>query len=241
MKLKPLLSLTAGAVLFASASGAYAAVAAPGDPSLNNTHAGDTLLSLTLEELSSAKQPYFLLTVTGPAMSLNFSFDISGTTYDGTFGTFKTTAYFAPDGTLIADGAPVTAGSLKTANNEVRIKGKLVESPEGKVPTQTLWTADLTEVDTGTSGAIGFGTDNFGGWADQYSSGFPESVWFVGMTGGDPDETKLAALTAMFASGSLSAFSSGDIGYIATVPVPAALWLFGSVLPAVVMIRRRAA
>ncbi|MGE0384093.1 MAG: hypothetical protein AB7Q97_05135 [Gammaproteobacteria bacterium] len=242
MQFKPLSSLVTGAALLASASGAFAAVAPPGTPSINNHSEGDSLLSLSLEQLSSAKQDYFLLTVTGPAQTMNFTFEQGGVNNDVVNASFKLTAFLDPTGALIADGAPVTEGSAKTANNEVKISGKIrKDQPAGKVETQVLWLADLTEVDSSTSGILGFGTDNFSGWAEQFSGGLPESVWLAGWTAGALDAGVLSALTDMFAAGALSAFSSGDIATIATVPVPAALWLFGSVVPAVVMIRRRAA
>ncbi|MGE0384092.1 MAG: hypothetical protein AB7Q97_05130 [Gammaproteobacteria bacterium] len=243
MKFKPLLSLAAGAMLLASASGVSAAVAPPGTPSINNMSEGDSLLSLTLEQFSSAKQDYFLLTLTGPAQNLNLSFEQGGVINDVVNASFKLTAFFDPTGALIADGAPVTEGSAKTANNEVKISGKIrKDQPAGKVETQVLWLADVTEVDySAAPGVLGFGTDNFSGWAEQFSGGLPESVWLAGWVGGTFDGSVLSALNDMFAAGSLSAFSAGDIATIATVPVPAALWLFGSVVPAVVMIRRRAA
>jgi hypothetical protein len=124
-------------------------------------------------------------------------------------------------------------------------------------PFETLFSAQLTGfgVDS-THEALGFNTSNFGGWANQFSGGSTsESLWLYGLisTGGTycvgprpnnnctaspsqngtfPFSTSNSAwntfLNELKNHSPLKQASFTGIGEIATVPLPAALWLLGS-------------
>jgi hypothetical protein len=249
MKTKWFLPLAAGAAMFAS--GAFAAVVPPpGDPSINNLDVGDSLLSLTLDRDTRALGTFYVLTVRGPTsapasgqLSLTFSnADVVGGSVDIVNGFFKLQAYLDASGSLIPDGTPVLAGASLLANNSLLIRGKVRASPAGSTDSWStfggdLWTADLTDMDAGGP-FLGFATANHGGWADQaqFSSGFPESIWMDGAGVG----ALLGILGALPGgpSGNVLSFA-GSTGAIATIPVPPALLLFGSLVPAFLVIQRR--
>jgi hypothetical protein len=127
----------------------------------------------------------------------------------------------------------------------------------GPVAYTDLFSTTLTNMTIdGKNEALGFGTTNFGGWANQtqFTGGSKsESLWLyalfngTGMGGGGwqgSDNSQNSAWNAFLAelkSGKgLKANTFYGIASINTVPIPGALWLFGSSLMGLGgMIRRR--
>jgi hypothetical protein len=141
------------------------------------------------------------------------------------------------------------------------------------VSNQTLFSVNLTKIGVdSTHDALGFNTDDFGGWANQkqFTGGSTsESLWLYALintgnlycvgprpnnncnnspnqTGTFPYSTSNSAwntfLTEIKNGQQLKAATFYGIGAIATVPIPAALLLFGSGLASLgAMARRRKA
>jgi len=140
----------------------------------------------------------------------------------------------------------VTSASYSlTANFDKRLNftsGNL--KIDGKVPgmgvnrSTTLWKTSLTDFGVdfnpldGSPIALGFETSGHSGWATQFSSGAPESVSLF-----SPNLTTLAL--NLFGHRGVSASINSTA--ITTVPVPAAVLLFGSALAGMAAFGRRKA
>jgi hypothetical protein len=121
-------------------------------------------------------------------------------------------------------------------------------------PLEKLFSANLTAVTVDSkSDALGFKSTGFGGWANQkqFTGGSTtESVWLysllAGLSSRDNDDSHGSDWHRFMAElKNHTALKSGTffgIASIATVPLPAAVWLFGSGLAALGgLIRRRKA
>ena len=99
-----------------------------------------------------------------------------------------------------------------------------------------LYTANLLAygVDTvadSTPMALGFKTGNAGGWAAQFQGGHQESIYLY--------DFNVAALASSFTSPKFVGATFAKASALTTVPLPAAVWLFGPALGLLSGFRRR--
>jgi hypothetical protein len=165
------------------------------------------------------------------------------------------TANFSSTGVL-SGGTYEIDGSLASSSNPT-----IGSAPSGfqwsTVPVQKLFSTSLTAVTVdSTDGALGFKTANFGGWANQqqFTGGSTsESLWLYAITQWNNSWNQNnnlnmgnAAWNSFLAEikghTQLKGATFTNIASIATVPIPGALWLFGSGLAALgARFRRRKA
>jgi len=158
-------------------------------------------------------------------------------------------------------GELITSIGTTTLKNYLEIKGTLPAGSIGEtswndLPYQTLLKADLLDANPGNGSpnligtyggvALGFNTKFTGGWAPSIpgltggSTG--ENLWLAGVSS---DFLKLVkALDGDGSNGTLSSLigSSKTINYVssvAAVPVPGAVWLFGTGLVTLLASRRK--
>ncbi|MDD2658573.1 MAG: VPLPA-CTERM sorting domain-containing protein [Methylococcales bacterium] len=145
-----------------------------------------------------------------------------------------------------AQGQLITAIDGVKLNNSLEITGSL---PKGTFngtswadqPNQLLLSANLVNP-TGTSNgnALGFNTQFTGGWVANNTGltggSMSESLWLLGL---NPDFKNL--VNFVDGKGVLSPWSTYNAISIASVPLPAAVWLFGAGLMAVLGARRKSA
>ena len=161
------------------------------------------------------------------------------------------TANFSSSGQFLS-GSYTLYGSLPASSNPSFGKAPTGYSWSAQAP-ETLLTANLT-ADTidSADGALGFKEVFTGGWADQpkFTGGITtESVWLYsllsGWGSGDDNNVHNSGWNSFLAelkSGrGLKTGTFVGIASIATVPVPAALLLFGSGLAGLGLLRRRKA
>lgn len=135
-------------------------------------------------------------------------------------------------------------GKTKTLANYLEIKGSLPGDTFGgtswaKLKNQLLLKADLTEVGTSGASAFGFKTEFTGGWAASNP----------GLTGGSTGEnlwlssTSFQQLVSAFQNGDLNSLNKSmtikGVSSVASVPLPGAVWLFGTGLIALFANRRK--
>lgn len=124
--------------------------------------------------------------------------------------------------------------NLRFKGGELEIEGKI--NGLGVNTKTTLWEASLTDFGVdynpfdGSPIALGFETDNHGGWATLFDSGMPESVYLF--------TPSLWTLALNVAGGNGTSVNINATA-LTTVPVPAAVWLLGSGLMALLGGRRR--
>jgi hypothetical protein len=169
------------------------------------------------------------------------------------------TAIFAPSGQFLS-GSYTIGGSLPPSSMPT-----YGSSPPGKSWTTTtspLFTATLTGANVDfTHDALGFKTSSFGGWANQpqFAGPGPESIWIYSQLTCQTSNQSSPLCTANTNPSSNSSMSLwvsflhqlkndnlnvtgkfGGLAAIATVPLPGAVWLFGSGLVGLGgMLRRR--
>jgi hypothetical protein len=107
--------------------------------------------------------------------------------------------------------------------------------PGAGTPNGLLYSADLTAfgadtVNDATPAALGFKTENPGGWAGQFQTS-PESVYLYGFN--------VASLMSSFSSVKFRSVIYNNALAYTTVPIPAAVWLFGSAMAALAGWRKR--
>lgn len=165
------------------------------------------------------------------------SFDYSASTsYNLTGSSFNLTAYFDGTGAFLAN----SGGNKSTLSINGTLAGYSANPiPGATTPTPDLLTADLVgygvdNTDNPDSlAAIGFRTQNLGGWSAQFNPGTDESIYLYGLSvdlftrvlGGD------FSFAAPLTFRNASAFT--------TVPVPAGVWLLGSALALAPWARRK--
>jgi hypothetical protein len=208
----------AAVFLLASSAGSYAATvddlpAIPGIPL-----AGNPAFVNTLKLKVSNWGDGYKLTATA-AETEPFLFQLGSDSYQITDGTYNLTAYFDQN------------SNLDTVRSNVQIRGTFsdaaLEALSGTERQHELWggnlfSARLDNVGLSLEGgnlAVGFGIADFGGWASQF--GNYESIWLFDF---NPSASNLFALLDGLYKGTLEASA------ITTVPLPAGIWLMGSVL-----------
>lgn len=239
------LPLLAGTVQ--AAVPAYFSYAAPGVVAPSDPHFLDSNESITIKRLGSGANRYYQLIGTGATTS--FLGPISQ--YNLGSDSVKYVANFDLNGRLITQ-----IGNTKL-NNTLTISGTLPKGSIGDtswnaLPNQVLLSATLLAGTTGTAGvagggtALGFATQFTGGWAANQpgltggSTG--ESLWLFSKY--DDFKTLVRALDGVSSNGTLSSLiGSGKtithISSVASVPVPAAAWLFATGLMGLLAKRRQ--
>ncbi len=183
----------------------------------------------TLKARGTGADRYYTLTGVGRKAVFNFQDS------EWNLGNEKVVlrANFDGSGNLIAF-APDSGREL---DNSISIVGSLRAGSNGDVswarqPRQILFSARLTNVEANPDeNTVAFGTDSFGGWANQpqFTGGSTEeSVWL--RAGG-----KFARLVTALANDDLASYVGNhrvirfrDVDSITTVPIPAVGWLFAS-------------
>lgn len=218
MMMKSVSARLAAVFLLASSAGSYAATvdelpAIPGIPSAGNPAFVNTL-KLKVSNFGDG----YKLTATA-AKNQPFLFQLGSNDYEITGGTYSLTAYFDQD------------SNLDTVRSNVQIRGTFsdaaLEALSGTERQHELWGGNLFSARLDNVGlsledgnlAVGFSTADFGGWASQF--GTYESIWLFDFN--RPASNVFAFLDGLY-KGTLEASA------ITTVPLPAGIWLMGSVL-----------
>lgn len=212
----------------------------------------DTNETIQIERKGSGSNSYWQLSGVGSTTSF-----WGGLTNSVNLGSesVKYQANFNAAGQLIT-----SIGSIKL-NNYLEIKGSLPKGTFGGTswsaqPNQLLLKATLLDAIPGNGtpdlignyagSALGFNTKFTGGWAANNpgltggSTG--ESLWLSGLSSGFKNLVK--ALDGNSANGTLSSLIGSSktitgVSSVAAVPVPGAVWLFGTGLMAVFVGRRK--
>jgi hypothetical protein len=179
--------------------------------------------SITLTKFGTSSSATFQLTAASTSGNFIFQYDpTSAYTVTGTYSltaSFNATGVFtggslAINGTLPGYDGPGTAPAT-TAQN--LFSAHLVSFGNDIVP-------DITPV------ALGFKTENFSGWATQFSDGSAESAYLYNFN--------VPGLMGMFTNPKFKTITFQGSA-ITTVPIPAAVWLFGSGLALIACVRRK--
>jgi len=194
----------------------------PGNPNFDNT------ASITLSRNSVVSgSGYTLTSVSTPG---SFVFQPSSSSSYNVTGTFSLSASFSSAGAFTG-GTVAINGTIPTYSGPGTI-GTVTTT------TQNLFSADLTaygadNTNDSTPFSLGFKTENFSGWASQFSAGSPESVYLYSFN--------VPALTSKFGSSKFAPGSSVTFQGAAftTVPVPSAVWLLGSAFALAPWARRK--
>jgi hypothetical protein len=178
--------------------------------------------SITLTKFGTGASASFLLTSANT--SGNFIFQYNPSSAYNVTGTYSLNASYnavgvftggslAINGTLPGYNGPGTAPSATSQN---LFSAKLVSFGYDSVP-------DITPV------ALGFKTENFSGWAKQFSDGSAESAYLYNFN--------VPGLMSMFTNPKFKTITFQGSA-MTTVPIPAAVWLFGSGLALISCVRR---
>lgn len=222
----PTIGYTAAAVPNFSIDG----IPAPGTPHFFNS------VNVKVAKFDTGYKVTATSTASGAA---SFGYSAS-TSYNITEGSYNLTAYFDGAGTF--KPTFTSGGSIFTST--VAINGTLAGYSSNPIPGATAPTSDLLTADLVGYGfdktdnpdslaAIGFRTQNLGGWTAQFNANTDESVYLYGLSvdlftrvlGGD------FSFAAPLTFRNASAFT--------TVPVPAGVWLLGSALALAPWARRK--
>ena len=178
--------------------------------------------SITLSKSGTGASASFLLTSANTPGNFIFQYDPSSA-YNVT-GTYSLNASYNAAGVF-------TGGSLA-------INGTLpgYDGP-GAAPSatsQNLFSANLVSFGydsvPGPLVALGFKTENFSGWATQFSDGSAESAYLYNFN--------VLGLMSMFTNPKFKHITFQGSA-MTTVPIPAAVWLFGSGLALISCVRRK--
>jgi hypothetical protein len=147
---------------------------------------------------------------------------------DITNGASNLVANFNSSGTFTGGTLTIT-GTISSLN--VNVPGLTLPAPNS-----TLYTANLTgfgsdTTNNATPASIGFSTVATGGWAAQFQT-VTESVYLF--------DFNVANLMASFRNPRFTSGIWNNASQYVTVPVPAALWLFGSAIAVFSRFRSRA-
>jgi hypothetical protein len=235
-------------------------VVGPGYPAFVSANSEAELTS-SIQTVNNVKQTVYTFTISASDQNVGI-FNFRGGAYIVGNESIKVTANFDSTGHLLTSLANTYEidGSLNASNNP-----DFGNAPGGvkwaTQPVEKLFSVGLTNVGVdSTHEGLGFTTNNFGGWANQkqFTGGSTsESLWLFQMasqnllpesesnqSGVFPYSTSNSAwnnfLAELKSHSGLKSASFGAIGSIATVPLPAAIWLLGSGLAALGGFRRRA-
>jgi len=148
-------------------------------------------------------------------------------------------------------GQLITSMGGTTLTNYLQINGSLPAGKFGNTswvaqPNELLLKADLTSVGTWNGVALGFATHFTGGWAALNTAltggSKGESLWLTGLSADFSNLVK--ALDGNNGNGTLSSLFGGNktitgVVSVSSVPVPAAVWLFGTGLMSLLAGRRK--
>jgi hypothetical protein len=235
-------------------------VVSPGYPDFVSANSQAQVTSST-QTVNNVKQTVYTFSITASDQNVGI-FNFPSGAYIVGNESIKVTANFDATGHLLSSLANTYEidGSLK-ASSTPDFGNKPGGVSWATQPVEKLFSASLTNVAVdSTHEALGFTTNNFGGWANQKQftgGGTSESLWLFQMasqnllpepesnqSGVFPYSTSNSAWNSFLAElkshTGLKSASFGAIGTIATVPLPAAIWLLGSGLAALGGFRRRA-
>ena len=191
--------------------------------------------TIEITKNGSGVNAYWTLTGTGDSTSFLGSFKNKYAVGDSAF---EYVANFNAKGELIT-----SIGNTTNLTNYLTINGSLGAGKIGKtswdaIDNQLLLQADLVSVSTWKNKAIGFKTKFTGGWAVDPALGFTggslgENLWLTSLSRGFRDLVK--ALDSDRHNHRLSSLFKNDttikgVKAIASVPIPGAVWLFGSAM-----------
>lgn len=210
--------------------------------------------TISVKKTGSGANTYWTLTGTGTSSTL------FGSLFDSFNLGNETVKYVA---NFNSAGKLITSIGNTVLSNFLEIKGSLPAGNIGgtswsAVPNQLLLSAKLLDVNpgnntpdlVGTFGglAVGFKTQFTGGWAIQNNrltgGSVGENLWLAGLSSGFLNLVNaLDGSTSNGTLGSLFATNKTITGVvsIASVPVPAAIWLFGTGLMSLLASRRKSA
>ncbi|MDD1622608.1 MAG: PEP-CTERM sorting domain-containing protein [Methylococcaceae bacterium] len=247
----PLVASAGHASSYSNTNGAYSYTAS-GVADLSWPLFLDTNETIKVERKGSSSNYYWQLTGTGSTAS--FWGGLSNSVNLGS-ESVKYQANFNSSGKLI------TSMGSKTLSNYLEIKGSLPAGTFGGTswtnqPYQTLLKADLLDVKPGNGTpdlignyagvALGFNTKFTGGWVANNTGltggSTGESLWLAGLSTGFQNLVK--ALDGYSGNGTLSSLIGSSktitgVVSVASVPVPGAIWLFGTGLMTLVASRRK--
>lgn len=250
----PLVASAGNASSASNTNGAYA-YNAPGVTDISWPLFLDTDETIKVERKGSSSSNYYWQ-LTGTGSHASFWGGLSNGLNLGS-ESVKYQANFNSAGKLI------TSMGSKTLNNYLEIKGSLPAGTFGGTswtaqPYQTLLKADLLDVNPGNGApdlignyagiALGFNTKFTGGWvannAGLTGGSTGESLWLAGLSNGFQNLVK--ALDGNSGNGTLSSLIGSSktingVASVASVPVPGAVWLFGTGLMSLLASRRKRA
>jgi hypothetical protein len=153
------------------------------------------------------------------------------TSYNVTGGSYTLNAFFS--NTSTSTNPAFTSGTVAINGSIPGYSGPGTPPPNPGL----LYGANLTafgfdRTPDSTPAALGFKTDSPTGWAAQFQGG-PESVYLY--------DFNVAALMSSFSSAKFRSVQFTRASAFTTVPLPAAVWLFGSALVGLAGVRRRPA
>ncbi len=227
---------------------------APGIVEVSYPYFLDSSESISMKKMGSGSNVYWEMSGKGSSTSL---FGASNNSYNLGKDSVKYVANFDVNGKLI------TSIGNKTLNNYLEIRGTLPAGSIGNtswnaLSNQLLLSATLLDTDFGngtpdlignySGNALGFKTQFTGGWAPSQpgltggSTG--ESLWLFANT--NDFKTLVKALDGINSNGTLSSLIGKSkkidkVSSVASVPVPGAVWLFGTGLMTLLASRRKSA
>lgn len=200
--------------------------------------------TIEITKNGSGANTYWTLTGTGDSTSFLGSFKNK---YEIGDSTVKYVANFNARGELIT-----SIGNVTNLTNYLTINGSLGAGKIGNtswdtVDNQLLLQANLVSVNTWKNKAIGFKTMFTGGWAVDPAKGFTggsigENLWLTSLSKGFRDLVR--ALDSDRRNHRFSSVFKNDttirgVNAIASVPIPGAVWLFGSAMMMVLANQRK--
>lgn len=217
-------------------------VVAPSYPAFVDDNSNITVKRVNAGKVNGVTQYFWQLSGKGESSV----FALPNSDYRIKNESFKYTANFDSNGDLIT-----SYGNKHNLKNNLTINGKLGAGSVGDyswkafTSNKLLLSANLTALGT-DSNALGFATSFTGGWAADQNKPFTggstgESLWLSSSS-----STSFTNLVAAIQNGTLdnllgnkNSMTFKHVSSVASVPVPAAVWLFGTGLTALLASRRK--